>query len=110
MRQGLLELACDCTMPTLKVKPDLLEQAASVVGTMLWQLKLVQQSIHGGLARIVALEGNEVAIHDLLRLLDSTYAIRDCKADKDANGFAEPVHVTGSVGKGESVPIPSLGI
>ena len=69
-------------MPALKVTLDLFEQTTPIAGSMPGRVKFVQQSINGGFAGAVALEGDEVAIYNLLGFVDGADPIRSCKADE----------------------------
>ena len=96
MGQTLLELACHQAMPALEVTLDLLKEATAIANAEPRRVKFVQQSVHGGFACAVALEGDEVGIDDLLGLVDRAHTIRGCKADEQANGFAKVIHLAGS--------------
>ena len=83
-------------MPPLEVTLDLLEQTTPIAGSMDWGVEFVQQGVHGGFASAVALKGDEVAIYDLLGIVDGTDTIRGCKADQTVNGFVKVFHPASS--------------
>ena len=96
---ALLELAGHLAMSALEVTFDLLEETTAIARPKPRRVKFVQQGVHGGFAGAVALEGDEVGIHDLLGLVDSAHPISGCLIDEKANGFAQPIHPAISAGR-----------
>lgn len=82
-------------MTALEVEFDLLEQAASIARTMARRVKLVEQSVDRGRARVVSLESHEIGVHHPLGVGDGARTISGGKADDEVNGFAEVIHSTG---------------
>ena len=100
----LLEQPCRFAMPTFQVELDQLEQATTVARVVLRQGEFMEQRIHRGATRPIALELIEVGVHDPLGLNDGAGPVSPRVCEDGAHGVLETVHTVSSAVGARTVP------
>jgi hypothetical protein len=92
-------------VPMLQVQLYLLKQTAAIEGAIYRRGEFIEESIHGGSARMVPTKGCKVGIHHPLGLMDNAGLVGTREADEAANCIVQVVHTRRSAARSYTVPV-----